>query len=458
MKTRFIASCVALSMLGCAPIRPKKARAELDELVEDRTGVDGAVAEARDEQSRARVQARVDELLSAPLSEDSAVRIALLNNRGFHAELEELGIAQADLVEAGLLENPVVGGHVIISTRGNGIGGGASLGMSLLSVLLIPAKRRVAKRRLKQTVVRLGSETMHLIKETKVAYYRAVAAEQELDLHRGMAQAAEVADDLSRRQLEAGNVVEIERQEAAAELDEARLHLAEAELEHLEAREELNRLLGLWGGRLDWKLAGDRPEIPEQEAELGDLVAKGVRDRLDLSAARHEVEALEYALKLRRRGVIPNIEVGAEAGNEVGDDEGHEWVVGPSLSIEVPIFNPGHADFARMRAMLRQAQHRLQADAVAVRSDIRLKRAELLTARRKAIYYRDTIIPRTQKVAELTLHQYNGMLIGAHEVFEAKAEQYEIEGEYAEAIADYWSARAELELATGGDLPAGVSP
>src|ERR1035437_7898092 len=48
----------------------------------------------------------VQSLLHRPLTADDAVQIALLNNRRLQATYEELGVAQANLVQAGLLKNP----------------------------------------------------------------------------------------------------------------------------------------------------------------------------------------------------------------------------------------------------------------------------------------------------------------------------------------------------------------
>src|SRR5690348_13431143 len=53
------------------------------------------------------VAACVNAILSQPLSVDAAVQVVLLNNHKLQATFEELGIAQADFVQAGLLQNPV---------------------------------------------------------------------------------------------------------------------------------------------------------------------------------------------------------------------------------------------------------------------------------------------------------------------------------------------------------------
>lgn len=453
MRRFWLASLVASSLFtGCASTKPTRARTEVAQLLEQRTGVEGVVSPEQDARAEAQVRARVAQLLSAPLDEQRAVAIALLNNPSLQAELEELGVAQAELVQAGLLDNPVVGGDLVISTLGHGIGGGFSVSQSLLSAFLIPAQRRVAKANLEAAVKRVGAAALVLARDVKVALAHVHAAQVDVALQRQIVQAAEVADELASRQLEHGNTPTLTREHVASKLDDARLELLEAELEHARAREELSRRLGLWGEAGAWTLPEVLSPLPDGEAELADLEQRGIAERLDVSAARAHVAVAEYALKLRRRGVIPQLEVGAEGRNEVGDDVGHEWVIGPSLAIELPIFDPGNADFAALRARVRQAHYLLQATAIDARADIRAARESLVAARRRAEYYRDVVVPRHERITAESLEQYNGMLMGAFELFETRADELEARREYTEALAEYWSARAELELAVGGRL------
>lgn len=453
MKASIIAMLSGLLLLsGCVTTSPAGPRSELGELVAERAGAEDAIPPEQDEASRAKVRERVQALLSKPLTPERAVQVALLNNRMLQATIEELGVAQAELVQAGLLENPSIGGDLMISTKGNGLGGGLSLSQSLLSVFLIPAKRRVAKARLQHAIVTVGHATLELVRDVKVAYVNVQAAAALRDVHLRIVQAAEVADALAQRQLESENMPELDRIVHATALDEARLELADAELEVTAAREELSRLLGVWGKDVRWTLAGGLPALPAADPELSKLEAVAVRERLDLSAARFEVEALERAVQLRRRGLVPDIQVGVDGRNEVGDDIGHEWVIGPSLSIELPIFDPGHADLAAMRAELRRAQHELQHQAVLARSEVRLHRAALESARNKATYVQEHALPRQAKIGELALERYNAMLIGTYDLLEIRTEGIEVEEHAVEAVRDYWAARAELELALGGRL------
>jgi cobalt-zinc-cadmium efflux system outer membrane protein len=447
----------ALVMLACvsacASVKPTKSRREVDDLVEKRTGVADTVSDEQDAKSRREVDERIAQLLAKPLTEERAIQIALLGNRELQAVQEELGVAQADLVQAGLLENPTLAGELVNSTQGNGLGGGLSLTQSLMSVFLIPAQRRLAKRQVKHAIVTVGQASLVLVRDVRIAYMHAVAAERALELQRGMVQAAEVADELAASQLEAGNVTPLDRELFAKSLDEARVEWADAQLEAQVAKEELSRLLGLWGKQVQWTLAGTIPALPASDGDLGALEERAIRERLDVSAARVEVESIGYAIALRKRGIVSQIEAGPVANNEVGDDAGHEWVIGAGLSIEIPIFDPGHGDIARLRAYQRQAQHRLQDAAIAARTDVRIHREQLVAARRKVDYYRKTILPRTEQITALTLLQYNAMLVGTYQLLETRSDEFEARREYVHALRDYWVAHGELELAIGGRLP-----
>ncbi|MDQ6654940.1 MAG: hypothetical protein M3Y80_03910, partial [Verrucomicrobiota bacterium] len=61
----------------------------------------------KDAQADAEISQTVRTLLRGTITVERAVQIALLNNRELQATFEEIGIANADLTEAGLLKNPV---------------------------------------------------------------------------------------------------------------------------------------------------------------------------------------------------------------------------------------------------------------------------------------------------------------------------------------------------------------
>ena len=77
-------------------------------------------------------------LLEDALMADKAVQVALLNNRELQAMYTELGVAQADLVQAGLLTNPVFDGAAFFPLEGGPVSLELSAAMSFLDIRVVP--------------------------------------------------------------------------------------------------------------------------------------------------------------------------------------------------------------------------------------------------------------------------------------------------------------------------------
>jgi uncharacterized lipoprotein YbaY len=92
-------AAAALSLAGCASFSPDGGMGPVAELTKERTG--HAVTAQRSAQEADTARSRVGEILNQPLTADSAVELALLNNRGLQARFSRLGIAEADLVQGG---------------------------------------------------------------------------------------------------------------------------------------------------------------------------------------------------------------------------------------------------------------------------------------------------------------------------------------------------------------------
>ena len=144
------------------------------------------------------------------------------------------------------------------------------------------------------------------------------------------------------------------------------------------------------------------------------------------------------------------------AGVSVGVDSEREpegeHITGPTLDLELPIFNQGQGEIATLRARDLQARRLLEAKTVDARSEVRAARAQVAANRELGVSIRDTVLPQRQEVLKLTLQQYNSMLKGAYDLLTAKAAEAAAERSYIEAWRDYWIARADLERAVGGKL------
>jgi len=390
----------------------------------------------------------VRSMLQGDLTADEAVQIALLNNLSLQATYEELGIAHGELIQASLLSNPTLFGEVRFPGRPR-IPFEVDFTQSFLDLLLLPLRKRVAEAQFDATRLRVSDEVLELAAQTRAAYYEAQAAQQVVEMRTTVVEAVDASADVADRMRAAGNITELDLANEQAQRQRAKLELATSEADWLDRREHLNGLMGLWGPDTQWSIAGRLLDIPDSEIGPVGLERLAMEQRLDLAAARREIEATAARVGLTNVAtIIPQFVV---AGHYEREPEG-VGTAGPSLEISIPLFNQGQAVSASGAARLRQAQDRYAALAVAIRTEVRRARNRMWAARRRALYYRDAVLPLQQRIVEQSQLQYNAMQIGVFQLLQARQAQVSAGREYIETLRDYWVARAELERAVGGRL------
>lgn len=439
---------------GCAT-SPAKARREAAELAAAR--IDRRVAWDQGTDADREVERRVQELLSGELTADAAVEIALVRNPTLLADLENLGIAQADLVGAGLLDNIHIGGGPRFPLSGAPTPAYEfDAAFFFIRALVIPLRKKVAKAQLREAVLIIAHEVIELDTRVREAVFDAIAAERVLELRQGIAELAEAAAELARRQTatgSAGTMNELERSEIEAAEAEARTALQLAHVDVVEAREHLVRELGIFGDDVALKLPKMLPKLPEREPELAQLERIAMRQRFDLQAQRAELDAITHAVKLARRNPFIAADVGIVGEGDPGDPAS----LGPFFELQIPVFNWGQADIARAEATLRQVERRLRGRAVEVRSEVRVQRARLVAERRLAEYERDRVVPMRTSMVKLGQERYDAMLFSVYELIELKMHELEARADLVEHLHEYFHARAELELAIGGRLESSIA-
>ncbi|MEJ7731126.1 MAG: TolC family protein [Polyangiaceae bacterium] len=437
-----------LPVAGCASTSAQDSYQDVEKTIEQRTG--HRIYWHRDAEADGKVRAAVRKLLADGLSSPEAVQIALLNNGRLQAEYEELSVAQADLVQAGLLSNPTFSGRLGFPLEGGGQPDiGAGVEVDFLSLLFLPGRKRMAGAQLEAAKSRVGAEVLELAAQVKIMHLRVQAAQQLTALLRVVAAAGQAAAELAARQHDAGNIGDFELAGQQAVYEDARLALARAEAEVLDVREELNRLLGLWGADTRWSASDRLPDLPPADPSLAKLESLAMTQRLDVEAARR---GLSVAAMSSSFGASARWAGSLEAGAEVEREDG-EWEAGPSARVGLPIFDQGQAGVAKLEALQRQARHRLAFVAVNARADVRQARNRLVTSRGLCEHYRQVVVPGRERLVRLAQQHFDAMLIGAYQLLELKRDEIEAYREYVVAVRDYWIARAELERAVGGRLP-----
>lgn len=440
----------SITLAGCSTVAVDRNFDRVQAAVADRTTAEPTWPTSSE--ARSRVDARVAELLTEPLDHERAVAIALINNRDLRAEYARVGFAEADLVEAGLLDNLSLSmglGFPDSPPSMTELDFGLTLG--ILQWILTPARESIAQVQHDAEILSVADAVLRTATETRLVFLELQAAMNWSAILREIAVGAEASYEFALRLHEAGNLSELALANERALYEQARLEYARSVADVSDHRERLNTQLGLWGTQAHWSIDERLPEIPTSEPDIGELEALAIRQRFDLAAAAKEVEAVSKALGLQRDWrYLLRTEVGANAAR---DSDG-QWVFGPSLSLEVPIFNQRKGQVARLESARLAAEARLEGLAIEVRSEVRSLRDRLFATRYEAEHYRAVVLPLRERIVSLTQEQYNFMLVDTFDLLASKRESTAAYREYLDSVKRYWETRVRLEEAVGGRLPA----
>ncbi|HEY1128848.1 MAG TPA: TolC family protein [Roseateles sp.] len=443
MPLRLTLLVAPLLLAGCASLSGNGGIAPVQDAAKTHLGA--TLLPAASEQDLDTIDRRVAELLGQPLSADSAVQVALLNNRGLQASLQELGIAEAEMVQASRLPNP---GFSFAKTRRSDereIERGFSF--DLAHLVALPLARQVEGRRFAAVQRSVAMEMLSLAAETRKAFYTAVAAEQTASYMRDVRATADAGAELAKRLAEAGNWTKLQRAREHGFFSEAVLNAARADAVRVATRERLTRLLGLWGPQVAFVLPGRLPELPTEPQDQPDIEQAAMASRLDVQAAKAMVESTARNLGLSKATRFINVlELGYQrnGSNEAPRQTGYE------ISIEIPLFDWGDARIARAEGVYMQSAHRAAKTAVDARSEVREAYQGYRSAYDIARHYRDDIVPTAKRISDENVLRYNGMFISVFELLADARAQIAAVNASIEALRDFWVARADLDMALVG--------
>ena len=431
---------------GCASFSPDGGFGAVQQLTQERTGQ--TPASFTKPADRDAAQARVAELLKPALSADSAAEVALLNNRGLQASFAALGIAEADLVQAGRLRSPTLG-------FGRLAGGGIveidrALIFDLLGLFTLPAATRLEKGRFEQAQLQAAYDAVGLAAETRRAFFSAVAAQALVKYGTQVKEAADAANELARRMQQAGNFSKLQQMREQAFYADASAQLARALHQAVAERERLTRLLGLSGEHNAFTLPDRLPDLPSAPVEPKDAEQRAMDKRLDVLMAKRSAEGVAQSLGVTQATRWINVlDAGYQNKNQTGEGRKN----GYQIDLELPLFDFGATRVARAEAIYMQAVHHAADVANNARSEVRESYSAYRTAYDLARHYRDEVVPLRKRISDENLLRYNGMLSSVFELIaDAKDQVGSVTG-YVEALRDHWIAATNLQTALTGRSP-----
>jgi outer membrane protein, heavy metal efflux system len=425
------------------------------------------------------------------LTARSAIELALTNNRGLRADLEVIGQAKAELVQAGLPSNPMFSTMLRFPDGGGLPDFAFGLSKDFADLWLIPSRKQAAQAMLQQRVLSFADAAIRLVAEVKTQYalaqYQRLAQElleQNLVILRNSMEIAEA-------RLRAGQAPQLDLNLLQGRYLETELELLDIRGEHRVTQQMLMRLMGVARAPMDW-----RPQplsltaaVPRITGGDSDFVEAALLQRLDVQAADWELASAAADFEQQRLRVIQNLGIGlsgermqrrAQLGRKILADTARasikagkltapdimsagqrrlersqmiNTVLGPSLDVSLPVFDQNQAQIAKAQYRARELQQRYEEIEQRVAEEVRSAAIRRRLAEDKAYLYRDSLLPLQESNLRLAQTTYQAGQESILTVLTAQEALIRTQLGYAAAMRDLTTSAADLERQLAGRIP-----
>ncbi len=391
------------------------------------------------------------------LSADAAVAVALFLNPELRGARRERGVAEGELLSAGLLSNPTISAswmHIEDFTT-DFASGLIDLGLDWLPPRPgeLDAKKALAQARIEQVRAEISVLEWRVAADVRKAHLGVRIAAEQLRLAEGSLKLQERVRQFIREKRSLGDATDLDSSLAEVERASAlqARELAAGELER--ARQELNALLGL-PPLATFELAGG--ELPEPDAAMFDparLETLMLEHRPGIAAARGAYEQSEQRLRLACLASWPWLSLGLRFERDAGEGSSSITKLGGATELDLPVLNQNQGAIASLKAERDRLREAFRTELHLGRAQVHAALRSLRAQQRLISVYRDSVQPALDENARLT---EAGVALGEFNLVQLIATQdkaLRTRAEFLAARLQFGSAAFELERSIGLGLP-----
>jgi cobalt-zinc-cadmium efflux system outer membrane protein len=382
-------ACVLL--FGCA-VKPEPRFEELKKISDPR--VSGELVWSRTPEDEATIDRRVTELLDGGVTRQEAVQIALLNNRALQISLDQLGVAEADFVQAGLYTNPSFAAFLGFPLAN----GQSDFGLSvfLSDLWQVPARKKMASSQVEATIREVGTVVVSTATDAAMAFDAVLLHKVLLLLAQDDVQLAEAYETRKAIRYRHGLTIQPSIEIARAQLSKTRVSLAESEEALISSLTELDVILSLRGDRSTFEVVGDLSVLPRTDWTPEAAVSFALKNRHDIARDESQVQAAERAIAYQKTLVFRSVGAGGGYVGTISPGTQNNSG-GPTLGLEVPIFDQNQAQIAKADYRLAQQKKTLEESRIAAQAEIFDALALYEAANIGILELKDTILPELNR-------------------------------------------------------------
>ncbi len=423
------------------------------------------------------------------VSLEQALDLALTNNRSLRADLEVIAQAKADLVQAGLLSNPVLSFAGMLPEGGGRASLSFGLSKDFADLWLIPTRKRSAQAMLQQRVLFVADTAIALVNEVRSNYYLLQFQAHAIDLQEQNLRVLRDVIELTQARLKAGEASQLDLYLTRGRLLETELELLQLRADYKLARQALLRLMGVADASDSWRPTSPETQYAALSADEFALVDAAIQQRLDAQAAHWELESALADFQQQRLRVIPSLNIGlggerfenrALPGRKILADTARasvaagqltapeiesrgqrnlerrqiiDLVLGPTIEVPIPIFDQNLAQMAKAQARARELAQRFEEVEQSVIEGVRSALTRRRLAEDRVRLFQTSLLPVQEASLELARKVYQSGRESIVAVLLAQEALIRTRLNFAASTRDLAIATANLERELSGRIP-----
>ena len=379
---------------------------------------------------------------SQTLTMDQALETAFANNPDLAAAKWEIGIAQGDRQQAGLIPNPELSWEAEDTRRNS-----RTTTVMINQPIELGGKRGaridVASRAQDAAGIELERKRNVLRADVIQAFYSSSTAQQRLLLSRQSLALAERGVRVAQGRINSGKSSPVEGTRAEVQLSEVRLELRRAERDEANAYQQLARIMGapLPAFASVGESGRSMPTVPEPS-----LLLNRIGETAELRLAKLQIDQREASLGLEKAQRIPDLTV--SVGSQY-DERERERVNVVGLSMPIPLFNRNQGNVLAAARRTDQARDLRNASELRLRTEIQTALDQWMTANTEVTSFNQTILPAAQSAVDTATRGFEMGKFNFLDVLDAQRTLISARTQYIQAIAEATDAWVRIERIFG---------
>ena len=379
---------------------------------------------------------------AAPLTLERALQSAFAHNPSLAAVQWEIGVAEGDRQQAGLIPNPQVSWEAEDTRRRS-----RTTTLMLSQPLELGGKRgariEVAERAQDAASIELERRRNELRADVFQAFYNSTIAQQRLLLTEQSLQLAERGLRVAQGRINAGKAAPVEAMRAQVQLSQVRLELRRAERDQATAYQQLAQVTGAPQATFT--------RVEEPTTALPAIASpQTLLDRLpttaELRLARLQINQKEASLGLEKALRIPDLTV--SIGSQYSETD-RERVNLLGVSMPIPLFNRNQGNVLAAARRTDQARDLRNASELRLRSEVQSGLEQWATANTEVNAFNQVILPAAQSAVDTATRGFEMGKFNFLDVLDAQRTLFEARSQYLQAVADSTDAWVRIERIYG---------